>query len=270
MMGTTTPPQRVSRSPSIIINERDPEPGGLPALASGKALSLFTISEPYSLRLPGTKRVGVWSLAAGIAALVFGVGLGAFVFAGGDESDAAAIALNLDSANSLGLDGDGVLSGPKNGSPNAALASPPTTAERVAQVIESEDPPSAAGANPAAPSRAGEPPAVAGGQDAKPSSPGRGKSAPSGPAFDKAAAGRALSSAAGRAARCKPAGGPSGTGQVKVTYSTSGSVKTVAVLSPRFKGNASTASCLQMVFRGAKVPAFGGSEVTMTRNFTVP
>lgn len=242
-------------------------------LGSGKALSLLTVSEPYSLRLGSSKRVGVWSLAAGAAALVIGVGLGAFVFAGDDSSsDAAALTLNLDQSpapHSSASPSEGSLADTK-GVPRQSAGNPaPTPAgDRVVEVIESEDPPTGAEPGgkatlPVPPT----PPAPAKGGAAAPKTGAKSGGA-AGPAFDKGAANAALATAAGKAGRCKPAGGPTGSGQVRVTYATSGAVKSVTVLTPRFKGT-STASCVQMVFRGAKVPAYGGPETSMTRGFTI-
>ena len=119
---------------------------------------------------------------------------------------------------------------------------------------------------PAAESQSGTAPSEGGGSKGA----ARSKAVSGGAAstFDKAAADSALSAAAGRAARCKPAGGPKGTGQVRVTYGSTGQVKSVAVLTPRFK-NSSAASCIQMVFRGAKVAAFSGPDTSVTRSFTI-
>jgi hypothetical protein len=261
LTSTTTPPQRVGRTPSIIINERAPMLAT--PMPTGRALSLLTVSEPYSLRIPGSKRVGVWSLAAGIAALVFGVGLGAFVFAGDEESDAVARALNLDQSAQAAT-GHPTPGAATAGS--AALGASPAGdedgPERVVQVTESEDPPAVASAMdkesaPVAPEVAKSGP--------RPRAGGGGSSSP---AFDKAAANEALTAAAAKAARCKPAGGPTGSGQVRVTYGPTGAVKSATVLTPRFKGT-STASCVQMVFRAAKVPAFGGADTSLTRSFTI-
>jgi GYF domain 2 len=257
---TTTPPQRVSRTPSIIINERAPMLAT--PMPTGRALSLLTVSEPYSLRMPGSKRVGVWSLAAGIAALVFGVGLGAFVFSGDDEeSDAVARALNLDHPTPAAPGQPSLGTSALGASPAAGQDDAP---DRVVEVIESEDPPTAATGSPQKESAA----EVAPDRGKSAARPKGGGSGSSGPAFDKTAANQALTAAAARAARCKPAGGPTGSGQVRVTYGPSGAVKSATVLTPRFKGT-STASCVQMVFRSAKVPAFGGSETSMTRSFTI-
>lgn len=274
--GTTTPPQRTSRMPSIIINERagaQATPTSGATFGSGKALSLLTVSEPYSLKLGSSKRVGVWSLAAGAAALVIGVGLGAFVFAGDDESsDAAALTLNLDQSpapHGSASPAEGSVGDAKGGPKQSAGNPAPTPAsDRVVEVIESEDPPT--GGEPvakAAPPVQPSPPAPAKGGAAPPKAGAKSGGA-AGPAFDKGAANAALATAAGKAGRCKPAGGPTGSGQVRVTYATSGAVKSVTVLTPRFKGT-STASCVQMVFRGAKVPAYGGPETSMTRGFTI-
>ncbi len=78
----------------------------------------------------------------------------------------------------------------------------------------------------------------------------------------------ALGRASGRAASCKRSGGPSGSGQANVTFSPDGHVSAVSV-SGSFAGSA-VGRCVQAAFRGATVPPFRGSPVSVARTFTIP
>jgi hypothetical protein len=89
-----------------------------------------------------------------------------------------------------------------------------------------------------------------------------------GPAFDAAAAKAALGAAAAQAGSCGTADGPTGTGKVQVTFSPSGSVATVSVTDGVF-GGTPVGSCVARLFRAAKVPAFSGAAVTVSKSFSV-
>jgi len=102
--------------------------------------------------------------------------------------------------------------------------------------------------------------AEAGGEVAPPVGPTVG--------FNRQAAHAALKSAAEQAANCKPAGGPTGNGKVQVRYDATGKVGAVSFLTPGFD-NTTTGSCIQMVFRRAKVQSFTGAPVTMTEAFEI-
>jgi predicted Zn finger-like uncharacterized protein len=88
------------------------------------------------------------------------------------------------------------------------------------------------------------------------------------PPFSKASAIAALGSAASSAAGCKKAGGPTGTGKVQVTFAPSGRVTTASVMGAPFAGTA-VGGCVAGRFRGAKVPAFSGSPVTVSKSFAI-
>jgi len=87
--------------------------------------------------------------------------------------------------------------------------------------------------------------------------------------FDKGAASAALSSAASAATSCKRPDGPTGTGKVLVTFAPSGRVTTANVTGGGF-GGTSVGGCVASVFRSARVPAFQGSPVTVSKSFTIP
>ncbi len=86
--------------------------------------------------------------------------------------------------------------------------------------------------------------------------------------FSKAAAVAALGSAANNAGSCKKLGGPTGTGKVTVTFATSGRVTSANVSGGPFAGT-SVGGCVASLFRRAKVPAFSGNPVTVSKSFTI-
>jgi hypothetical protein len=89
------------------------------------------------------------------------------------------------------------------------------------------------------------------------------------PPFDAAAAKAALASAAGSAANCKSADGPTGSGKVQVTFAPSGKATSANITEGDFAGT-SVGSCVAKLFRGAKVPAFSGDPVTVSKSFSIP
>jgi hypothetical protein len=90
-----------------------------------------------------------------------------------------------------------------------------------------------------------------------------------GSTIDHEAAAAALSSSSALASSCRPPGGPTGTGKVRVTYNNDGSVGTVEVMPATFAGT-TTGSCVSMLFRRAKIPAFKGEPPTFIKSFTIP
>lgn len=101
--------------------------------------------------------------------------------------------------------------------------------------------------------------------DVAPKSTGKGANT-----FNREAAKSALDAAAVQAKNCKPPGGPVGTGRVQVRYEPSGKVAQVQLLTGKFN-NTTTGSCVQMVFRRAKVPEFTGvPAVVVSKSFDIP
>jgi predicted Zn finger-like uncharacterized protein len=96
--------------------------------------------------------------------------------------------------------------------------------------------------------------------------------APAGPStappFSKASAISALGSASSSAGGCKKAGGPTGVGKVQVTFAPSGRVTSANVMGPPFAGT-SVGGCVANMFRRAKVPAFSGNPVTVSKSFMI-
>lgn len=86
--------------------------------------------------------------------------------------------------------------------------------------------------------------------------------------FNRAAASSALNGAAGAARGCKKPDGPTGTAKVKVTFAPSGSVTQSVVQGAPFAGTP-VGSCIAGAFRGAKVPPFEGSPVSVTKSVTI-
>lgn len=88
------------------------------------------------------------------------------------------------------------------------------------------------------------------------------------PPFSKASAISALGSSASAAGSCKKPGGPTGVGKVQVTFAPSGRVTSATVMGPPFAGTA-VGGCVAGAFRRAKVPAFSGNPVTVSKSFSI-
>ncbi|HEX3850674.1 MAG TPA: zinc-ribbon domain-containing protein [Polyangiaceae bacterium] len=160
--------------------------------------------------------------------------------------------------------------------PAASVAEVATTsaAESVAQAI------TAAGAKPAASAAAvAATPATAGtvnkpaekpADTKKPDAPAATNApapAADGAAFDKSAAVAALGAAAANAASCKKPDGPTGSGKVSVTFAPSGRA-TMTNVGGAFAGT-DVGGCVARLFRAAKVPAFSGDPVTVSKSFSI-
>jgi hypothetical protein len=88
--------------------------------------------------------------------------------------------------------------------------------------------------------------------------------------FSRDAAKAALDAAAGQAKNCRPQGGLTGSGRVQVRYEPSGRVAAVSMLTGKFE-NTTTGSCVEMLFRRAKVPEFSGAPVVVVnKSFDIP
>jgi serine/threonine protein kinase len=88
------------------------------------------------------------------------------------------------------------------------------------------------------------------------------------PPLSRGAALAALGTAAAAAASCKRPDGPTGPGSASVTFSPDGPVKSVSVSAP-FAGTP-VGQCVATVFRGAHVPPFSGSSITLPKSFQIP
>jgi hypothetical protein len=88
-----------------------------------------------------------------------------------------------------------------------------------------------------------------------------------GPLFDRDAAATALGDAASRAQSCAKLGGPTGTGSVTITFGTNGQV-TGASVGGDYAGT-SVGACVVKLFRTAKIPAFGGQPIAVSKRFSI-
>lgn len=84
------------------------------------------------------------------------------------------------------------------------------------------------------------------------------------PPFDKSAAGTALNEATAHATQCRSSSDPSGTALVVVTFAPSGRVTSATISGPPFAGTP-VGGCIAGRFRGARVPAFTGEMVTVSK-----
>lgn len=98
--------------------------------------------------------------------------------------------------------------------------------------------------------------------------PKEAKESPANASVNEAAA-AALATSATLASSCRPSGGPSGAGKARIIYSNEGDVQSVEILTAKFRDTL-TGSCVRMVFRRAKIPAFKGEPPTFIKSFTIP
>ncbi|WP_437505166.1 zinc-ribbon domain-containing protein [Sorangium sp. So ce1099] len=160
----------------------------------------------------------------------------------------------------------------------AAAATPPSAETAAPSAEPAADAPAPGAATPtpgqASPGAAERPadrdrPAAPAGAGDKPAAQKPAEAAPAGGAeFNRGAASSALGAAASSAKSCKKAGGPTGTGKVKVTFAPSGNVTSAEVQGAPFAGT-SVGGCVARLFRGARVPAFGGGPVSVSKSFTI-
>lgn len=86
--------------------------------------------------------------------------------------------------------------------------------------------------------------------------------------FDKVAATNSLSEATTQASACRKPGDPSGMANVTVTFAPSGRVTSATVAGPPFAGT-ETGGCIASTLRNARVPAFTGDNVTVTKTVVI-
>jgi hypothetical protein len=90
---------------------------------------------------------------------------------------------------------------------------------------------------------------------------------PAGP-FDRTAASGALTTSAAQASNCRKDGDPSGVASVVVTFAPSGRVTSANISGPPFAGTA-TGGCIAAALRKARIPAFEGERVTVSKTVTI-
>ncbi|WP_441290521.1 zinc-ribbon domain-containing protein [Sorangium sp. KYC3313] len=257
-----------------VTDSRPPPSMSLPSKASVPPASLSSLS-PLTAPDASTRKGRTGLIAAAVAAVVL-IGGVAFFFMQSPTPEASTA--TPEQANTAPAE----VPSPAETAPapaptpaETAAAATPSTAETAAPSAEptpSAEAPSAAtpaAATPAAatPPAAGKPASAPAAAAEKPASKPE-PAASSGAEFNRGAASSALGAAAGSAKSCKKAGGPTGTGRVKVTFAPSGSVTSAEVQGAPFAGT-SVGGCVARLFRSARVPAFGGGSVTVSKSFTI-
>jgi predicted Zn finger-like uncharacterized protein len=148
----------------------------------------------------------------------------------------------------------------------AGLPAPPATG--LGETAAAEAPSASAGPAPVG----GGAPAGGAAKDSTPSKPASLQDLAnainsSAPPFNTAAAKEALTAAAGDATSCATPGGPTGSGKVAITFAPSGRATSVSV-GGAFAGT-EVGSCIARKFRGARVPAFSGEPVSVSKSVTI-
>ncbi len=287
-----SPARRLSlRVSSHIVNERKGmslHPMGHVAVPLvGSPVSLFTREEPYSIIVPGGKRIGVWSLAAGFGVFFLATLLGMVIFGGEEDVASAQPPIVID------YDRERDESDSEAKSKGASEADAPTKGS------DDDDGKQAAGAGPAVEvidgeAKPGDAPAESSkkSDEAKQDDTSKAKQEaakeaaqaeeeeeeePTGAAdkgqpvatIDREAVNVTLAKAADEVeASCSPSGEAKGAGKVRVLFTPAGTVATVKLLTLRFRGTPA-GDCVKKVFEKAKVPPYEGGNVAALKLFSV-
>ncbi|WP_437712768.1 zinc-ribbon domain-containing protein [Sorangium sp. So ce448] len=262
-----------------VTDSRPPPSMSLPSKASVPPASLSSLS-PLTAPEASTKKGRTGLIAAAIAAVVL-IGGVAFFFMQSPTPEASTATPEQANTAPAEVPSPAQTEAPAPTPAETAAAATPSTAETAAPSAEptaSAEAPSAAtpaAATPAAATPAAATPAAAEKPASAPAAaaekPAASKPEPAasgGAEFNRGAASSALGAAAGSAKSCKKAGGPTGTGRVKVTFAPSGSVTSAEVQGAPFAGT-SVGGCVARLFRSARVPAFGGGSVSVSKSFTI-
>ncbi|WP_437569670.1 zinc-ribbon domain-containing protein [Sorangium sp. So ce542] len=265
-----------------VADSRPPPSLSASAKSSVPPPPLLPLS-PMAAPEPSAKKGGMGLIAAAVAAVVL-IGGVAFFFMQSPKEDTSTTTPEQTNAAPAEAPSPAETPAPApTPTETAAAATPPPTEtaapaaeEPAASAAAPDQPaPSAAADKPAekerpssAPVAAADKPAAA--ADKPAASKPAADPAPSGGGgeFNRGAASSALGAAAGSAKSCKKAGGPTGTGKVKVTFAPSGNVTSAEVQGAPFAGT-SVGGCVARLFRGARVPAFGGGPVSVSKSFTI-
>ncbi|WP_438006319.1 zinc-ribbon domain-containing protein [Sorangium sp. So ce321] len=260
-----------------VGDSRPPPSMSSSAKASVPPASLSSFS-PLAAQEAPAKRSRMGLIAAAIAAVVLIGGVAIFFMQAPKEETATQEQTNTAPAESTPPVETTAPTPPPAETAAAATPPPAETAAPSAEPAADAPAPGAATPTPgqASPGAAEKPaerdrpaaPAPAGAAD-KPAAQKPAEAAPAGGAeFNRGAASSALGAAASSAKSCKKAGGPTGTGKVKVTFAPSGNVTSAEVQGAPFAGT-SVGGCVARLFRGARVPAFGGGPVSVSKSFTI-
>ncbi|WP_437854342.1 zinc-ribbon domain-containing protein [Sorangium sp. So ce363] len=252
-----------------VTDSRPPPSMSLPSKASVPPASLSSLS-PLTAPEASTKKGRTGLIAAAIAAVVL-IGGVAFFFMQSPTQEASTVTPEQANTAPAEVPSPAQTAAPAPPSAETAAAATPSTAETAAPSAEptaSAEAPSAATPAAATPAAAEKPASAPAAAAEKPAASKPEPAASGGAEFNRGAASSALGAAAGSAKSCKKAGGPTGTGRVKVTFAPSGSVTSAEVQGAPFAGT-SVGGCVARLFRGARVPAFGGGSVSVSKSFTI-
>ncbi|WP_437952379.1 zinc-ribbon domain-containing protein [Sorangium sp. So ce296] len=260
-----------------VTDSRPPPSLSASAKSSVPPPPLLPLS-PMAAPEPAAKKGRLGVIAAAVAAVVL-IGGVAFFFMQSPKEDTSTTTPEQTNAAPAEAPSPAATPEPAPTPTETAAAATPPPAETAAPAAEEpaasaaapdQPAPSAAAEKPADKGRPSSAPAPAAAAD-KPAAPKpAAEPAPSGGGgeFNRGAASSALGAAAGSAKSCKKAGGPTGTGKVKVTFAPSGNVTSAEVQGAPFAGT-SVGGCVARLFRGARVPAFGGGPVSVSKSFTI-
>jgi len=234
---------------ALLTAPAPPEPKPLPPADFGVAAAPYGASEADKKK---QKLVLFGGIGAGAVILLL---LGMLVFGGKDKAELATNEATSAALSKVAPKAELTPPKPEEKQEEAPAAPPEEKKE------EEKKPEEKAGAK-AEPGKPGVKPPGAKKDDPPPAAPTT--DAP----FSKASAISALSGAAGQAGGCKKPGGPTGSGKVQVTFAPSGRVTSATVMGGPFAGTA-VGGCVAGAFRRAKVPAFAGNPVTVSKSFQI-
>lgn len=239
-------------NPALLTAPAPPEPKPIPVPTFSAASG---VAEPAGMDAKTKKLVLFGGLGASALIAVL---LSLLVFSGKKEEPADAAAKAALSAKPEEKKAEAPKEEPK---PEEKPADPPPAASAEEK---KPDPAKADAAKPDAAKPSGNTAAAPATKKEEPAPAG----ASTAPPFSKASAISALGGAAGSAGSCKKAGGPTGVGKVQVTFAPSGRVTSATVMGAPFAGTA-VGGCVAGAFRRAKVPAFSGNPVTVSKSFAI-
>ncbi|HEY4104353.1 MAG TPA: zinc-ribbon domain-containing protein [Polyangiaceae bacterium] len=263
-------------SPNSLMNVGGGGLGGLGALAAPDFTKPVAIapepvvrpSDPVEVpnAAPAKKKGG--ALVIGAIVAIAAVAAAAFVFMSKKPAEKAPEAASADT-KATSTQAAATPPAPATANDNAAAPAPTESAAPSAAASAVAKPgATAATAAAAAPgATAATKPTEKPAGDAKKPEAATPAPAPAGADFDKSAAIAALGAAAANAASCKKPDGPTGTGKASVTFAPSGRA-TNSTVTGAFAGT-DVGGCVARIFRAAKVPAFGGDPVTVSKSFSI-
>jgi hypothetical protein len=260
--------------------------GGLsPALAapmlSAPSIEHYSQPPPSLLGAMGgaaeakSKALVFLSLGAGTFFLVAAIGIAVMLVRGGNQSTAADHEKAAASASASAKPGGSSASAAGAGGETPQASASPETSAATTTTTASEG-----AGTPSAPKEAKEPPAAT--KEATAAPPPAPKFNPFAPPkeaapppvaapaaeFNMGEARSRLASVASSVQTCKR-GDTSGSGRVEIVFAPSGAVQSANLMPGSPFDGTPTGKCVEARFRGARVPAFGGSPFTVTKSFSI-